>query len=78
MIFATDRYGMKLLLISSSRTDRLTSTDHPLKALIESSFTRVLARIESSDGCSRLLSLDLPESSRSEDKALQRGGGVED
>ena len=48
MIFATGRHGTKLSLILSSHIGRPTSTDHPLEALIGSSFVGVLARVEGS------------------------------
>ena len=69
---------MKLLLMSSNRTGRPTSTDHPLEALIGSSFVRVLARIEGSRWLIQLLFLDLSDFFRSKDEALQGDGSVKD
>ena len=48
MIFTIGRCSVKLSLMSNSCTGHPTSIDHPLEALIRSSFVRVLPHVESS------------------------------
>ena len=48
MISTVDKYDTRFFLMSSSRTDCPTSIDRPLKALIGTSFSGVLARVEGS------------------------------
>ena len=76
MISTTGRYGMKLLLMSSSCTGYPTSIDHPLEALIGSSFMGMLFHIEGSRWLIQPLFLDLLNFFGSDDKALQGGDGV--
>ena len=68
MISTNGKHGTKLSLMLISHIDCPASTDHPLEALIESSFVGVLARVEGSG--SKLLSSDLSNFYGSEDEAL--------
>ena len=61
MISTTDRYGMKLSLISNSHTDHPSSTDRPLEVLIGSSFVGVLAHVEGSRWLIQALFFESPE-----------------
>ena len=78
MIIATDEYGTESFLTSISHTDHPASTGSPLEAPNRSSFKRVLAHVEGSEGWWRLLFSDHPDTSRSKDGANRGGGGVEE
>ena len=78
MISTAGKHSTKLSLMSNICTSHLTYTDHPLEALIGSSFAEVLARIEGSGWLIQAPFFRSLELSRSEDEALRESGGVKD